>query len=150
MIETKKSTVLRPTLKLARGKAATQSGISIIEIKIPGTPGSSDGRVVDSGKAWFASPHDEDSLAVEVVDVDGISGAPAGTVVATYNDVDVAAENIGWWIPKHTKEAEVQALTGKGFIPAGFYLRITGTKGDLSLTDTLYTNIKWGKIEQEA
>jgi len=131
------------TLKLAKAKATTSSGVATILLKVPGTPGSGDGRLIESGYGWFLIPHADDYAEVYVSDEDNILGYGAGAIVGSYTDTDVPSANKGWYFPKPDPTLRVDALAGIGFINAGLYLKIIATKGDLS-SDTFMVNLKWG------
>lgn len=136
-------------LKLACGVAECDGeGRAIVELEVPGTPGSGEGRYIDAGRVWFDTAHDDDKVEkVEIVDVNDMLGAGENFVVRTWHDDDVAEENQGWFIPKSQNGIAVESLGGYGFIPAGFTLRITGKKGSSQTSGKLYVNLKWGKQE---
>ena len=139
------------TLKLARSEAACdEAGIATILIKVPGTPGSTDGRWILGGSAWFNGDwHSDDCiLGVWFTDEDNILGYGPGVSVGSYTDDDLSAEQQGWFIPKNPSVVTVSALGGYGFCPAGLYIKIVGRKGGSSFTGIdLYVNMQWGKIE---
>jgi hypothetical protein len=135
----------RAVLKMARASAATDgNGDCTIEIKIPGTPGSDEGRFIEGGQAWFETADNEDWLEVHIVDNDDLLGYGAGTVVDGYTDTEVPSANQGWFIPKQKGYIEVIALAGMGWIPAGLYLQIKGHKDSSNVSDTLRVNFNWG------
>ncbi len=134
----------RATLKIARAKDATTSGISTILIKSPGTPGSSEGRLIEGGSAWFETPHHDDYVCIFVTDEDDILGYGEGATIGTYTDTDLDTANQGWYIPYPKGWADLSTFGGIGFIPAGLYLKVIATKGDAS-SDTFRMNVKWGK-----
>lgn len=137
------------TLKLASAQTDVGSdSLATVLIKIPGTPGSADGRWIGGGIAWFDDQHKDDRImSVEFTDEDNILGYGAGTVVGSYTDRDVDTNQQGWRIPNKRGMIEVEALGGYGFAPAGFYLKIIGKKGGELTTGTFYLNIEWGKVE---
>ena len=128
-------------LRMACGKADTENGASTILIKIP-----SEGRYVAGGISWFLNPHKDDKISVYVSDEDNILGLGAGAIVGSYTDSDVAEENRGWYLTTSTKQIEAKPVqvNDLGFVMANLYLKIVGTKGDVS-TDTLYVNLHWAK-----
>jgi hypothetical protein len=134
----------RASLRMARGKADTTDGIATLLVKIPGTPGQDEGRVISGGAGWFGNLHEDDYVKVYITDEDNITGAGAGAIVGKYTDEDVAEEDRGWYINKHKGWVDVRELQMFGIIPPGLYLKIVATKGDLS-SDTFRMNIKWGK-----
>jgi hypothetical protein len=135
------------------GDVDTGTGIAISQIVIPGTPGSTDGRWVAGGEAFFDHADVKDRvIAIDVVDVDNLLGLGAGTVVKTYHDEEVAEENRGWYIGVDQFDAtgnagiiEIEPMGYYGFIPAGLYLRITAKKDPANKTGTFRINIAWGK-----
>ena len=134
----------KATLKLVKSKSATQNGISIILLKVPGDSAKGEGRVVESGICWFLSPHVDDYVEVYITDEDNILGYGAGFVIASYTETELNADNKGWFFPPSEPILKASALGDFGFIPSGFYLKIIATKGN-SLADVFYCNIKWGK-----
>jgi hypothetical protein len=134
----------RASLRMARAKEDTVDGVATLLIKIPGTPGVDLGRIISGGAAWFEVPHFDDHVTVYLSDEDNITGAGAGAIVGKYTDDDVIEEDRGWYINKHKGWIDVRQLQMFGIVPAGLYMKIIGTKGDLS-ADTLRMNIKWGK-----
>ena len=135
----------RASLKMMKGKKSTTSGVAELLMKIPGQPGSGQGRYIVGGLAWFTTPHEDDKIEVFLTDEDNITGAGAGTVVGSYTESEGLEENKGWFICKHSPFLEISPISGGAFIPAGFYLKIVATKG--SGEDDFYCNIKWGKRE---
>lgn len=137
------------TVKLASAQqdVGNDSKATIL-IKVPGTPGSGDGRWISGGIAWFDDQHKDDRIVgVYFSDEDDILGYGAGTAVGSYTDDEVLEGQQGWRIPNKRGMIEVEALGGYGFAPAGFYLKIVGKKGGDITTGTLYLNIEWGKVE---
>jgi hypothetical protein len=134
----------RASLRLAKVKADTVSGVATALLKVPGTPGVDKGRLIQGGTAWFGIPTLSDQIEVHISDEDNILGQGAGTIIASYTDSDVPEANKGWFIPKSDLGIQVTAFAELAAIPAGFYLKIVGKKGDLNLSDTLFVNIKWG------
>jgi hypothetical protein len=137
-------------------KLSSTGGLSNIQIKIPGTNNptgdtSLDGRFVDSGFAYFEGLNIGDHFTVKIVDVDNISGAGAGYVVGSYTE-DYSAETSntendggsGWYAGKDGGVG-VESLGYFGFIGSGYYMVVEGqTKSGTQ--DTLYVNVKWGKM----
>ncbi len=143
-------------LKMAKLRADTDpaTGIAVVQILCPGTPGgANEGRYIQGAEAFFTTAHPEDMVTkAEVVDVDNILGFGADTVVKCYHDDEADAANQGWFIGVDQYDAngnasfiEVKPLGGYAFLPAGLYLRITGVKDPSSKTSTFYVNLLWGK-----
>lgn len=124
----------------------SSNGTIVATLKVPGTPGSGEGRYLSSGSAWFSPQSDDDRVTVFVTDEDNLLGYGAGTVVGTYTDTDVPAENSGWYIPAKMGFIKVEAFAGYGFVPAGMYIKVVGHKGGSApFTGTMYINLEWGK-----
>jgi len=129
------------TLKMACGKATSNvSGFVQLDIKVPGTAGSGDGRYVEGGSAWFLTYHPDDHFKVHVIDVDNILGYGAGTQVGSYTE---DGANAGFYAEPDGK-VHVNSMGFFGFINSGLYLRMEAQCGD-NTQDTIYTNIIWGK-----
>ena len=128
-------------LKMACGKATSNaSGLVQLDILVPGTVGSGDGRFVEGGAAWFATYHIDDHFEVHIVDVDNILGYGAGTQVGSYTETGA---NSGFYAePNGT--VRVSSMGFFGFVSSGLYLRMEAQSGD-SAQDTIYMNIIWGK-----
>ena len=136
------------TLKMAHGHAdVQQDGTATILLKIPGTPGSGDGRWLSSGMAFFDNWVAGDMiLGVWFTDEDNLLGNGAGFLVGSYTDDDMDSDMQGWHIPP-IGHIEAEAIGGYGFAPAGFYIKIIGKKGGTITTGKLYCNFEWGKVE---
>ena len=129
------------TLNMACGKIqADVTGLAVLDIKVPGTPGGTDGRYVQGGSAWFDVYHKDDKFKVFVVDNDNLLGYGAGTVIGSYTD---DGPNAGFYAEPDGR-VQVATLGFFGFIPSGMYLRMEGQCGD-GVQDSLYMNIVWGK-----
>lgn len=131
------------SLNMAPGDSAT------ISIKIPGIFSGvnppCDGRYIDAGEGWFYPGADGDRVtAITVTDNDNLLGAGAGTVLGTYHDAQVDADNQGWVL--HTVyPTEISTLGWYGFIPAGMYMNITVKRSaTASGNGNFYCNLKWG------
>jgi hypothetical protein len=141
------------TVKLSCAEALCDSttGLATILLKIPGTPGSGDGRWISGGHAWLGGDWNSGDKIVGVwfTDEDNILGMGAGATVASYTDDEVDSANRGWFIPKNPSTISVEAIGGYGFAPAGFYLKIVGRKGGTGPFTgiDLYVNLEWGKTE---
>jgi hypothetical protein len=139
------------TLKLVTVKAACDvDGLAECLLKIPGTPGTEEGRWISGGQAWFSGDHHYDDKVVGVyfTDEDNILGYGAGFVVGSYTDDEADEANRGWYIPKSPQMVKVEAIGGYGFGPSGLYIKIIGQKGGTAFTDvSLYVNLEWGRIE---
>jgi hypothetical protein len=129
------------TLKMACAKSATDvNGFVQLDIKVPGTVGSGDGRYVEGGSAWFLNYHADDHFKVHIIDVDNILGYGAGAQVGSYTE---DGTNAGFYAEPDGK-VHVSSMGFFGFIQSGLYLRMEGQCGD-GTTDTIYMNIIWGK-----
>jgi hypothetical protein len=140
-------------LAKARGDVDTDTGLAVVQILVPGTPGTTDGRYMAGGEA-FMYPLDVGDAVVklEIVDVDNILGYGADTVLKAYHDDELPEANQGWFFPieqtdgtHHAGLVEVETLAGYGFIPAGFYLRITAKKVSTGIAGTFFASVFWGK-----
>jgi len=130
-------------LKMACGKATTDvNGFVQLDIKVPGTPGSGDGRYIQGGSAWFANYHSDDHFKVHIIDVDNLLGYGAGFQVGSYTE---DGTNAGFYAETDGK-VHVNSMGFFGFAPSGMYLRMEGQCGD-NTSDTIYMNIIWGKKE---
>lgn len=137
------------TLKLvhAEGDVDTETGLITIDLKVPGTPGTADGRWISSGMAFFDvhTPGDK-VLGVYFVDKDNMLGYGANFVVGSYTDDDADEINRGWAIPP-IGWVKAEAIGGYGFAPSGFYVRVAAKKSGDSPTGKFYCNLEWGKNE---
>lgn len=139
------------TLKIASGSAAvdTETGIATVYIKVPGTPGSGEGRWLSSGLSFFDQAHPGDRvLGVYFTDEDNLTEGGAGSVIGSYTDDDAEEANRGWYIPSGKGELKAEAIGGYGFAPAGFYVKIIGKKAESHYTGTFYVNMEWGKTDE--
>lgn len=136
------------TLKLAYGSSAIgEDGTATILLKVPGTPGSTDGRWISNGLAFF-DIHDIGDMiqSVRFTDEDNLLGGGVGTIIGSYTDDEMPPENQGWVIPP-VGTIKAESIGGYGLAPAGFYIKIVGKKGGGKTTGTLYVNIEWAKSE---
>lgn len=136
------------TLKLAHGEATVGfDSTATILMKIPGTPGSGDGRWISSGTAFFdvVTPGDK-IISVRFVDHDNILGGGADAIVGSYTDDDAASANQGWAIPP-TGVVKCDTVGGYGFAPSGLYIQIVGKKAKGIIIGTLYVNFEWAKSD---
>ena len=136
------------TLKLVHGEDTVDgSGNATILIKVPGTPGSSDGRWISSGIAFFDVHTAGDKvLGVYFTDEDDILGYGAGFVVGSYTDDEADSGQQGWAIPPNGF-VKAEAIGGYGFAPAGFYVKVVGKKAGALPTGKFYVNLEWGRVE---
>lgn len=136
------------TLKLVHGVADVQEdGTATILLKVPGTPGSADGRWISSGISFFDVHTPGDKVTcVYFTDEDNIMQQGAGFVVGSYTDDDADEEERGWAIPPNGF-IKAEAIGGYGFAPAGFYIKIMGKKAGDSPAGKFYVNIEWGKTD---
>lgn len=135
-------------LKLVGGITTFSAGVALLSIKVPGTPGSGDGRYAAGGYCFSDNFTIGDRVTkVQVVDTDDLLGYGAGTVLKTYYD-DAADElNQGWYMyPSHASSAEIEIdpIGGYGFIPSGFYLEIHAS---CVAATKLVADLWWGKKE---
>lgn len=137
------------TLKMASDRVDFDvNGEAVLIFKVPGVPGTSDGRHIAEGMAWTVEQHQDDRVErVDIVDVDDLLGYGVGTVVRSYHDEEIEEGQKGWRIPYKRGFAEVETIGGYGFIPAGLYLRIKFLRGNVLLPGTAYCNLEWGKTE---
>lgn len=137
-------------LKCAKYTAAFSSGHAEISIKVPGTPGSGDGRYVAGGYAFTDLFSFGDKMkSISIVDVDNLLGYGAHTVIQTYHDSNVDETNNGWYMwPSHSVsgsasgEIEIDPLGYYGFIPSGLYLEIYF---ESSVATNVYCDVWWGQ-----
>lgn len=123
---------------------------AIITIKIPGIPGSGNGRYIAGGYAFINNFTLGDCIKeMSIVDVDNLLGYGANFVLQTYHDTDVSEENQGWYLwptnPVNASavgEIEIDPMGYYGFIPAGLYLKM---KFYSLLATNVYCDIWQGK-----
>ncbi len=158
-------------LKLARSKIVIAAGYGHALIPVPGTFGATgSGRWVAGGNALIDTWDGDDYIMVYVTDEDRLLAAayggltdeqmigqgdfPTYPIVKSYTDDELTLENQGWHFWPYFSangvdpagETEVDPIGGYGFIPAGFYLKITVTRSNpLKPTGTAYFDIFWGK-----
>lgn len=135
------------TLKLAHGSADidAETGVGTILIKIPGIPGSGDGRWISSGIAFFDNHTPGDLIfGVYFTDEDNLMGYGAGAVIGSYTDDDVDEPCRGWAIPP-SGWVRCEAIGGYGFAPSGIYIKIIGKKAGEAPAGKVYCNFEWGK-----
>jgi hypothetical protein len=133
------------TLQLACASANVgEDGTVTILMKIPGTPGGTDGRYINAGEAFFDSVHAGDKiLGTWFVDHDNILGGGVDVVVGSYTDDAASSENQGWYISPVRGFVKAETVGFYGFAPAGFYVKIVGKKGGGITSGTLYLNMEW-------
>lgn len=136
------------TIKLAHAEGdVAGDGTVTVFLKVPGTPGSADGRWLSSGTAFFDSHTPGDKvIAVYFTDEDNILGNGAGSAVGSYTDDEAPEQNRGWAIPP-VGFVKAEAIGGYGFAPAGFYVKVIAKKAGESPSGKFYCNIEWGKKE---
>lgn len=135
------------------GPVDSETGLVTLQMLVPGTPGTTDGRYIAGGEAFFDKAHVLDRVTkVQIIDIDNIAGYGANTVLKAYHDEEVPEDNQGWIVgvdyynaEGNTGIIEVETLAGYGFIPAGFYLQVVGKKDPDHKTGSLFVNIFWGK-----
>lgn len=136
------------TIKLSHGECTVgEDGIATILLKIPGEAGSSDGRWISSGVAFFDvhTPGDK-VIGVYFTDEDNVLGNGAGTIIGSYTDDEVPEQNRGWAIPPNGW-VKAEAIGGYGFAPAGFYIKVIALKAGESPSGKFYCNWEWGKSD---
>lgn len=85
--------------------------------------------------------------AAEIVDVNGVTGYPPGTVLGSYHDENAASDEQGWrfWAAQGGEgECEIEPLGGYGQLLGGLYLRIKFKKCDGSPATKVCANLLWG------
>lgn len=136
------------TLKIAHGEnTVSEDGTVTVLLKIPGTPGSGDGRWISGGTAFFDvhTPGDK-IIGIYFTDEDNILGGGAGAVVGSYTDDDADEQNRGWAV-RPSGVVEASSIGGYGFAPSGFYIKIIGFKAGVSPSGKLYCNFEWAKSD---
>lgn len=134
------------TLKLSHAEGdITEDGTVTLLLKIPGIPGSEDGRWISSGMAFFDihTPGDK-ILGVYFTDEDNITEQGVGTIIGSYTDDDVDEINRGWAIPP-SGWVKAESIGGYGFAPAGFFIKIIAKKAGESPSGKFYCNFEFGK-----
>ena len=132
------------SMRMARMEADTVNGVATLKVKVPGTPGDLESRILSGGAGWFDNPQPGDYIIVHMVDDDNIMGQGVGAVVGTYTDDEVPADNQGWFINHHKKYIDIHQIAMFGVIPAGLYLRVMAYTAD-NRADKFRASIKWGK-----
>ena len=127
------------------------NGLATMSLKVPGTPGTTEGRYVAGGYAFSDIWTKGDRLyKVQIVDVDNILGYGPNTVVKTYHDEEVDDANAGWrmWQTEQLGgEVEIDPIGGYGFIPAGLYLQVIFKKATNGTASWIACDVWWGKKE---
>ncbi len=135
-------------LKMAKVKGqADSNGDLVLSVMVPGSIANVE-RFAAGGYAITDNYSWEDAITkVEVVDVNGVTGYPAGTVLKEYHDGDMPTENQGWYFWKsHGSEGECEIE------PIGWYGQLNGEL-QLKITFKVAANAKvkadiwWGKAE---
>lgn len=131
------------TLRMARFKQTTAEGVATVLLKVPGTFNpDKPGRILAGGLAkWEGTAHPDDWVEVSAVDHDNMLQQGIDYVVSSYVDVDVPAENQGWYMLDGS--LEVEALAGYGRVPGQLWLKIVFHTGN-NREDTIRGNINWG------
>jgi hypothetical protein len=125
-----------------------QDSYVTLEVLIPGTFASGNGRYIAGGEAWFDVATNGDKVELcEVVDIDNVLGYGAGTVLKRWHDEEAISTKQGWYFPIHRPILSVEPIGGYGFINSELYLRIKAKKANNITTGTLYLNIFWAKQE---
>jgi hypothetical protein len=138
-------------LKLASLEGTLVSGATTLSIKIPGTPGTAEGRWIAGGFAFTDVWTKGDRLTtIEIKDNDNITGQGAGTTLKSYADLDLDPLFQGWrmWPSSQVGgEIEIDPIGGYGFVPAGLYLEISFQMATGSAATWVCCDIWWGKNE---
>lgn len=122
------------------------TGLVTVHLKVPGTPGSDDGRYVAGGEGWFDTADIADRVMVYIVDHDNILGYGEDFVLKSYTDDDADEENRGWRIPLHAGLVKVEPIGGYGFLPSGFYVKVVAQRDPERVQGGKFAfNIFWGK-----
>lgn len=135
-------------LKMAKIKGqADSNGDLVLSMMIPGSIANVE-RYAAGGYAFTDNYSWEDAIKkVEIVDVDGVTGAPAGTVLKTYHDDDVGADNQGWYFWKShgsEGECEIEPIGWYGQMNGELQLKITFK---VAASAKVKANIWWGAKE---
>ncbi len=135
-------------LKMAKiSGQADANGDATLSIVVPGSIANVE-RYAAGGYAFTDDYDWNDAITkVEIIDVNGVTGLPAGTVLKSYHDDEVGTTNQGWYFWKsHGTEGECEIE------PIGWYGQINGEL-ELKVTFKLKANAKvkadiwWGKKE---
>jgi hypothetical protein len=133
-------------LKMAKVKGqADANGDLVLSVMVPGSVANVE-RYAAGGYAFTDNYSWEDAITkVEVVDVDGVTGYPAGTVLKEYHDGDMDAENHGWYFWKgqgsSEGECEIEPIGWYGQINGELQLKITFK---VAANAKVKANIWWG------
>lgn len=135
-------------LKMARQQAqADANGDATISMRVPGSFANVE-RYAAGGYAITDSYTWDDAITrVEIVDTDGVTGAPSGTVLKSYHDEDVPEENRGWYFWKshgNEGECEIEPIGWYGQLRGELDLRITFKLAPLA---KIKADLWWGKKE---
>lgn len=133
------------TIKLACGEGDVGSdSTATILVVVPGTPGSGDGRWLNSGEAFFdVATAGDKILGVWFVDHDNIMGGGVDTVVGSYTDDAAPTDNQGWYLPPVRGTVKAETIGYYGFAPSGFYIKIVAKKANSITTGKFYVNLEW-------
>ncbi len=135
-------------LKMAKMKGqADANGDLSLSMMVPGSIANVE-RYAAGGYAFTDNYAWDDAITkVEIIDKDGVTGYPAGTILKTYHDDDVPTVNQGWYFWKsHGTEGECEIE------PIGWYGQLNGEL-ELKVTFKVAANAKvkaniwWGKKE---
>jgi len=88
--------------------------------------------------------------AVQLTDEDNLLTYGAGTVLASYEDAEADAGQIGWFFEpdaNNTGFIEIEPIGGYALLPEGFYLKIVAKKEAASTATKVFVNVWWGKEE---
>lgn len=133
-------------LKCARGEATYSSNECTISFPIP-----SGGRWIAGGSAFTDVFYCGDYVhTCQLVDVDNILGLGANTVLANYEDSDMASGSQGWYFEPDangTGFIEIEPIGGYAYINEGLYLKLNFKKHGSSTATKVFVNIWWGKEE---
>lgn len=136
-------------LKLVSGYSTFDlNNEAVINFKIPGTPGTLEGRYVDGGVAFTNIMGFGDKVKeINIIDIDNILGYGADFIIQTYHEINLLDSNKGWYFwpsPQAGGEIEISSMGYYGFIPSGLYIQIKFIKTELSQATCVYCNVSWG------
>lgn len=139
------SEIPNKTLKIVSVTANcnTGTGVTTLSLKVPGTPGSGDGRWIYGADLFFNTLVIGDMITeIKFTDDDNLLGGGAGATILTNTETTSG----GWYFPLVSGVLSFQALNGPRFVPSGFYAKITAQRTYNVLgvySGTLYANVKW-------
>ncbi len=131
----------KASIRFTKGKSQTDTtGKAEIVFTVPGdpTPGSGDGRYLSGGIGWFDTPENGDYITVEI-------RKPDDSLLKSYSDTDMPADNYGWYIPKNAGYVKIKPMSPiLGFLPSGLKLVIVAQKATATENLDFWCNLNWG------